>query len=571
LLRDASPFEALHNRDEGSPPRYAVAKRLAARSAWVAVLWVVCGAWSSVPVPGPTEGGSKRLELRAGEPLIPIALMQGRKEISFTARGRMRVRVGTGKEEKLLEAPAGAKWKVRVTGGRPATVITRLQLGEFAFADRKGLTERERHWMRKGLQLERKVIGTLYGFSGKVLDNRRTLLLLREPVAAGEISAKQAALLREHGAATTVFEELASPSTAILELVDAAGAVALLAEDALTVETLDDAGFDVQQVEFGVGYAFHGFEDRSYRGALRFTVDRQGLLALGNILLLEELLKGLVPSEIFPRAHPEALKAQAVTARGEVLAKLGIKHLTDPFPLCSEQHCAVYKGLTGEVASTSAAVVATRGQAVFSAHGKLVDSVYSAVCGGHTENNDAVWGGPPNPNLRGKPDLLDLRTPSPRPSKLDAFLTAPNLPAACRMSSFAQPGKFRWTKRLTAAEVDALVQPLNIGAVKAMAVSERGVSGRAISMTISGSSGAREVHGELALRRLFGMLNSSMFLVEPERGPEGQTVAWVFRGGGWGHGVGMCQTGAVARAEAGWDYRSILRHYFNGAQVAPLY
>ena len=43
------------------------------------------------------------------------------------------------------------------------------------------------------------------------------------------------------------------------------------------------------------------------------------------------------------------------------------------------------------------------------------------------------------------------------------------------------------------------------------------------------------------------------------------------RGGGWGHGVGMCQTGAIGRAEAGHGYREILRHYFNDAEVARIY
>jgi stage II sporulation protein D len=59
-------------------------------------------------------------------------------------------------------------------------------------------------------------------------------------------------------------------------------------------------------------------------------------------------------------------------------------------------------------------------------------------------------------------------------------------------------------------------------------------------------------------------------LVSEERDSAGGRT-WVFRGGGWGHGVGMCQTGAIGRAEAGHDYRAILRHYFNGAEVSRVY
>jgi SpoIID/LytB domain protein len=102
-------------------------------------------------------------------------------------------------------------------------------------------------------------------------------------------------------------------------------------------------------------------------------------------------------------------------------------------------------------------------------------------------------------------------------------------------------------------------------------VVERGVSGRALLLAISGERGATEVRGELTIRRSLGMLNSSLFVVSTERDDSGSPSAWVFRGGGWGHGVGMCQTGAIGRADAGEDYRAILRYYFNGAEVAKIY
>ena len=105
----------------------------------------------------------------------------------------------------------------------------------------------------------------------------------------------------------------------------------------------------------------------------------------------------------------------------------------------------------------------------------------------------------------------------------------------------------------------------------AMTVTERGASGRARLMQISGDAGAATLRGELAIRRAFGMLNSAMFVVSVERDAKGRPTAWVFNGGGWGHGVGLCQTGAIGRAEAGQSYRQILDHYFNGARVARVY
>lgn len=519
-------------------------------------------------MPPPTE--VKRLDFRGGEPQVPIRLMEGRSDVAFLPRARMRLRFG-GPDDKLLEAPSGSVWRVRVTHGEPAVLTARIQLGEFRFSDKAGLAQEQQEWQARGLSTRVQVLGSLYGIAGKVIDNRRYLLLVDEPLPIKEATARQAELLRRFGMQTTLFEEVHTPAHGILEVRDTAGNVVGLGQDSLIAETTDGSGFDVRQVEYQVGYENHGFEDRSYRGALQFTVDRFGTLAVVNVVKLEDLLKGLVPSEIYARAPMEALKAQAVTARGEVLAKVGTKHLADPYLLCSEQHCAVYRGRTGEAPSTTAAVEATRGEALFAKDGRLVDSVYSAVCGGHTENNEVVWGGPPDPSLRGQPDLLEPSAGQPTPENLEAFLNAPDMPAACRLSSFTQPNKFRWEKHFTAAQVNTFTESLGVGAVQALKFSERGVSGRARVLTISGEQGATQIRGELNIRRLFGMLNSTMAVVEPTRDAEGHITGWVFHGGGWGHGVGMCQTGAIGRAEAGQPYRDILRHYFNGAEVSAIY
>src|SRR5260370_19690631 len=121
---------------------------------------------------------------------------------------------------------------------------------------------------------------------------------------------------------------------------------------------------------------------------------------------------------MFPRAPFEALKAQAVAARGEVLAKIGTRHLADPYFLCAEQHCAVYRGISGETPTTNAAVDATRGVALFSPDGHLVNAVYSAVCGRHTETNEVLWGGLPDANTPGKPDFLSPPGEHSSPSEL---------------------------------------------------------------------------------------------------------------------------------------------------------
>ena len=511
----------------------------------------------------------RRLDFHRGDPVVPVRLMEGQTDVSFASPGRIRIRVA-GAVPKIVEGAPGSRWRVRISAAEPAVSSVRVVVGELSFSDKSGLASELDVWQQRGIAVRARTIGTVYGIRGQVIDNRRYLILLDEAVERDQVAERQRTIDRQFAVRSRMVEDVSREATGSLELFDANGNLVAIAQDYLAAEPLESGGIAVARVEFGVGYDFHGFEDRHYRGSLELTVDRRGKLAVVNLVALEDLLKGLVPAEMFASAPIEALKAQAVTARGEVLAKIGTKHIGDPYLLCSEQHCAVYKGLSGEAETTTAAVEATRGEALFSADQRLVDSVYSAVCGGHTEDNDVVWGGPANPNLRGKPDVLKTERAAPLPKEMSAFLAA-EAPAACRLATLAQPGKYRWERRFTAEEVDRLTADLRVGPVRSMAVLGRGVSGRARSLKIEGVARSVEVRGELNIRKLFGMLNSAMFIVESERSPDGAIRAFTFRGGGWGHGVGMCQLGAIGRAEAGQDYRAILRHYFNGAEVVRLY
>ena len=93
----------------------------------------------------------------------------------------------------------------------------------------------------------------------------------------------------------------------------------------------------------------------------------------------------------------------------------------------------------------------------------------------------------------------------------------------------------------------------------------RGVSGRARALRIAGGRATARVYGELPIRKLFRNLNSGMFVIERDK------AGWTFAGGGWGHGSGMCQTGAIGRAERGASYRDILKWYYSGATPVRIY
>jgi stage II sporulation protein D len=87
-------------------------------------------------------------------------------------------------------------------------------------------------------------------------------------------------------------------------------------------------------------------------------------------------------------------------------------------------------------------------------------------------------------------------------------------------------------------------------------------------LRIEGSGKSVEIAGELRIRRALGGLKSSMFVVDEARDRHGR---FVVRGGGHGHGVGLCQHGAMGMAGAGKSYEEILRHYYRDCDVAKLW
>ncbi len=511
---------------------------------------------------------SHRLNFAAGgAPLVTIRLMEGQGEIAFRARGPAQL-LPRGAAPVAVEA--GEVLRARLRDSRPAVLAHYPLLAQVEFWDREGLEAARRGWEKRGVRVRARIIGAVYGIAGRVIDNRRQLLL-----ADGDGSeAGEEAFLEDAspplGQRPGSFSEILSRPSGSVEIVDGAGRVVASGDALVALEVQGDAGFVVESVEHDVGYPSHGFEERAYRGHLYLTLDASGRLAAVHAIALEELLRGLVPSEMPSSSPLEALKAQAVTARSNVLAQIGTRHLTDPYVLCSEVHCQAYRGEAAQVPSTDAAVRATAGEALFGrADHRLVDAVYSAMCGGYGENNEAIWGNLPSRSLRGRPDLPGREAAAWRggiadEKRLAEFLSAAP-PAWCSRAQGARKDRYRWERRFTPAEMDVLAEALGVGKVVTLEVTSRGISGRARALRVSGAQGSTLVHGELRIRRMLRNLPSAMFLVS--RDSEG----WLLRGGGWGHGAGMCQWGAVGRAEAHQSYREILRAYYSGAEVARIY
>ena len=500
-----------------------------------------------------------------GQPLVTIRIMEGQEAVAVRTLGPARLALRGG---ATLDLPAGARLTVALRDARPARLVHAPLLAEAKTGDRATLEAARRAWAGRGVAARVRRVGGVYGIAGRVVDNRRDLLLAEGDGSEAAARALAERLQASAGQRVTLVAEPVERPAGRLVVLDG-GRVLGEGDAVVSLEPAGEGEWVVEAVAHGLdGKAAR--EDRRYRGRLLLTVDAAGRLAAVDAVPLETLLRGLVPSEMPAGSPLEALKAQAVTARSNVLAQIGTRHLGDPYALCAEVHCQAYRGTGAETARTDEAVRATAGEALFGlADRTLVDGVYSAMCGGHGEDAHEVWGGPPNPSLRGQPDLPDDMAGLwagglADEARLRAFLADPP-DAFCRRPAAARKDRFRWERRFLPGDLDALTAALGVGHLRGLAVTARGVSGRAVALRLDGERGRAEVRGELAIRRLLRNLPSSMFVVDRE----GEET--VLRGGGWGHGAGMCQWGAVGRAEAGQGYRQILRASFSGAEVARIY
>jgi SpoIID/LytB domain protein len=202
------------------------------------------------------------------------------------------------------------------------------------------------------------------------------------------------------------------------------------------------------------------------------------------------------------------------------------------------------------------------------AEGRVIPTVFSACCGGWSENNDTVWSGPPNGALRAVADLPKGANPAPK--GLEGYGIVKWLTSTPKAYCSVDKDGFRWKRRYSQKELSALVNKVcAVGTVRAVAMGDRGPGGRLKSVKITGSKGSQVIQKELAIRRAFGGLPSAMCIINTEKNADG-SLAFTIRGGGRGHGVGLCQQGARGMALQGAGYADIVRHYFTGAEIERL-
>ena len=519
-----------------------------------------------------------QIQERPSSPVVRIGILEHKNSVKIKVSGRFRIT--DRRNFPIYKGQGSEEWLITTRNFRPGKYRYRICIGKSNNKEKA-----QNVALHAGL-----------GLTDVEFTERGECLLVRRKVVAD--SRNYQVLLSRHFSSEQAAEEFKTNhklynSKVIKETTDPSSAEIVVSSDSLkkevvVEETVRISGTTVKLSSVDVGNGFHWAhtEDRTYRGTCELLVDDAGRLTVVNILPLEDYLRGVVPSEMPAKFPLEALKAQAVAARTYYLSRFGQNHNDKPFDVCDEVHCQVYSGLSKEADNSNNAVSATRGL-VLSYKDQLCDMPYGGVCGGHTERAENVWNTDGKPYLKG---ILDFESGSQLSGSLDlthedrlrTWIEAspkvfcntlnPDIP-----SSFDYTKKyFRWQVCYNQKELKEIIENKTgrqIGSIIDIIPIRRGVSGRMIKVEIKGTRGSFRIEKELAIRKALSpnALYSSCFIIEKRGSQNGLPQEFIFKGAGWGHGVGMCQTGAGVMALKGNTIDKILIHYYPGTKIKKVY
>jgi SpoIID/LytB domain protein len=312
--------------------------------------------------------------------------------------------------------------------------------------------------------------------------------------------------------------------------------------------------------------------DRQYRGYVELYPNGSRGIGAVNVIENELYLLGVVPSEVAPQWPYESLKAQAVIARTQVLIRRarGGQHKADGYHLCDGQHCQAYKGMSNEANTTSRAVVDTEGE-ILIYRGRPAYTFYHSNCGGWIQASKEVTGWGDSPYLVTKPDIAPGKSQEPLdPWDWQLWITG-NPNANCNYPGRVRASEFRWMKIIRQKDMTFRInKDYGVGEVIDIVPLRRAPSGNVNTLKIVGKKKTVTVTKEHLIRNLLGFssLKSTLFEIEVNRFKNGKVRNYWIYGGGWGHAIGLCQSGAAGLAgKHNVDYKGILDFYFPGTSI----
>lgn len=359
-------------------------------------------------------------------------------------------------------------------------------------------------------------------------------------------------------------------------------------------------GMLLKNVVAGRGFHWQKEVDLVFPRRLEFF-NRNDRLVVVNVLPMESYLACVVTSEMSKECPAEFIKAQATAARSWMLVFLRNKHIGEPFTICNDDCCQRYQGTTFLDESVARATSECSGMCLVTDEGYVCGAYYSKSCGGIMEKAENVFGAtvvgisadvdapPDSPTKKFNPvteDNIREWVTGDIVDETDSFCSpnvCPEKALPRYLGAVDEAGSyFRWK---VVYNQDELVQYLSEKAgindiieflgFKAL---KRGNSGRIHELqvrylTSEGDERNRTIRTQYAIRNALHekFLFSSAFVWDYKKGVAGKIKKVTLRGAGWGHGVGLCQIGALGMSLEDYKYEDILKHYFGGTKLVKAY
>lgn len=276
--------------------------------------------------------------------------------------------------------------------------------------------------------------------------------------------------------------------------------------------------------EFKAQPAAHKPSNRIYKGdILAFSID--GHLQLVNRIDIEDYVAGVIEAESGAGSELEYYKVQAVISRTYALNNR-TRHLDSNYEICDGTHCQVYHGKPRKEPLAEEAAKATEDIVIVDHEINLITAAFHSNCGGHTVNAEVAWS-KPVPYLIGRCDTFCVSMPHSH-----------------------------WEKRLPAEKWNSYIKQKR-GSGDLASLSDGGILGECNPMYCHDSTlqiPRRAMRTDLKLR-------STQFDIEHTSGEV------IFKGRGFGHGVGLCQEGAMRMSKLGYSYKDIIHFYYTDVHL----
>lgn len=309
--------------------------------------------------------------------------------------------------------------------------------------------------------------------------------------------------------------------------------------DSIEVKTFENVIGVYKRIKISSGEPLKSFrlklispdrKPRFYEDNLIVETEAGNLKCL-NEITLDNYIAGVVQAESGRRSFQEFYKVQAILARTFALSHLQ-KHVLEGYSLCDHTHCQAYFGKTTEL-EIMKAVTDTKGKVVVDANLNLIDAAFHSNSGGQTANSEDVWGSK-LPYLRSVNDTFSTKMPNAR-----------------------------WERKMAKEDWLSYLKlkhnyPVQDSNARWLAITFRQDTRKAYLETSSVRVPLKNVRTDLQLK-------STFFTIVPQ----GDTL--IFKGRGFGHGVGMCQEGAMRMAKLGYNYTDVINFYYKNIQLIDLH